>query len=787
MTEAFTYKQYKRMVEEQVQAMLDVLAFAATGNLDVEIEIPEGIDVLTDLAIGLSYLLDDMRELLAEQAKAQAELERRVAERTSELEQAVADLRLAQQRYVRQEWQQYAEEDLSVVTLPGTVEAEADLEWTPVLSQAIETQQPVVRANGHQALALPIHYSDEIIGVFGFAKEDERGWDEQDVAAVTTVMEQLGLALENQRLFDQTQAALKETQKRNEELALINRVVSAVTASLDLQANLQIIADELVASLSLGHVGIALLNNDRASMTLVADAPEPKDGRGFVGITFPLEGNTVTQEVITTKRPVILPNVQHDPRMAMLRNELRQRGTETLIIYPLNAGNEVIGTVGVDIVEKERQLTPEEMRLVETVVLQAGTAIQNARLFEQTERALTETASLYQSSADLNAAQTYDDILAVLRRHTTIGQRAQAVHLAYFDRPWTEGQQPEWIDILAQWFQEPSEEGLSRYRLADFPALRLLRTGTPIVIEDSQQDSRLDNRSRALLFEKSHTHSAVFAPLIVGGQWLGYIGIFYGQLTTFAEAEIRRLMGLAGQAAVTLQSIRLLEETNQLLESEQHQRRIADTLARAAGRMTETLDESELRQIVIDEIFDILRPDQINLYAWVEGERVFRLEQRRLAGLESEDRYVLGELLTPDQRPDLWQAYWHNRSSLKTLHQDGLLREHYCLPWHVGTRPAGIIEIFHTAQRLTIRPEDQRRCEIIVQQAAIAIQNARLYEAEQVRARREQLLREITTRVRSSTDVDTIMRTAVQEVGRILGRRAMIYIGDDPKAASVQE
>jgi GAF domain-containing protein len=65
----------------------------------------------------------------------------------------------------------------------------------------------------------------------------------------------------------------------------------------------------------------------------------------------------------------------------------------------------------------------------------------------------------------------------------------------------------------------------------------------------------------------------------------------------------------------------------------------------------------------------------------------------------------------------------------------------------------------------------------VADQLGIAIENRRLLEEAQTRVRREQLLREITTRVRNAVDAETIMRTAVQEVGRTLGRPAFIYLG----------
>ncbi len=58
------------------------------------------------------------------------------------------------------------------------------------------------------------------------------------------------------------------------------------------------------------------------------------------------------------------------------------------------------------------------------------------------------------------------------------------------------------------------------------------------------------------------------------------------------------------------------------------------------------------------------------------------------------------------------------------------------------------------------------------------IENRRLFEQAQTRAEREQILREVTNRIRGSVDVQTIMRIAAQEVGRVLGRPAFVYLGN---------
>jgi GAF domain-containing protein len=68
--------------------------------------------------------------------------------------------------------------------------------------------------------------------------------------------------------------------------------------------------------------------------------------------------------------------------------------------------------------------------------------------------------------------------------------------------------------------------------------------------------------------------------------------------------------------------------------------------------------------------------------------------------------------------------------------------------------------------------------EAVADQMALALENARLLEETQQRARRDRLIADITARVRSSRDPETILRTAVRELGAALGTdRARVQIG----------
>jgi GAF domain-containing protein len=66
------------------------------------------------------------------------------------------------------------------------------------------------------------------------------------------------------------------------------------------------------------------------------------------------------------------------------------------------------------------------------------------------------------------------------------------------------------------------------------------------------------------------------------------------------------------------------------------------------------------------------------------------------------------------------------------------------------------------------------------EQIALTLENMRLFEETRQRARREQIIREITTKIRGSTDLDTILQTTVQELAKVLGTsRTFVRLGTD--------
>ena len=75
--------------------------------------------------------------------------------------------------------------------------------------------------------------------------ERENAFGEAEVRLLSTVAASMGVALENARLFDETQRLLKETEQRAAELAVINSIQEGMAAELDFQAIIDLVGDKL--------------------------------------------------------------------------------------------------------------------------------------------------------------------------------------------------------------------------------------------------------------------------------------------------------------------------------------------------------------------------------------------------------------------------------------------------------------------------------------------------------------------------------------------------------------
>ena len=242
-------------------------------------------------------------------------------------------------------------------------------------------------------LYVPLQQGPRTIGVLSVQSYEINAYNEKDVKLLENIANQLAVAIQNALLYDQAQ------QRANEQ-ALLNQIVSSVTGSLDLKESLQNVADKIATYFKVGHVGITTISADKKSLILTADAPAPEGGSPDLGLTIPIAGNPATEKVIATRKSLLVKNVPTNPLTEPIRDIMARRGTKHLLILPMLAGEEVIGTIGVDILDETRILSENEIALLESIVIQIATAIQNARLYQNIQISETRFRDVALASAD---------------------------------------------------------------------------------------------------------------------------------------------------------------------------------------------------------------------------------------------------------------------------------------------------------------------------------------------------------------------------------------------------
>ena len=127
-------------------------------------------------------------------------------------------------------------------------------EWRPEMLEAVQAGQSVVRnAAAQPALAFPLKVRDQIVGVLDLQRDTaDHPWTDADQVLVETLTEQLALALESARLYE-------DTQRRAARERTIGQVAGRIRETLDMEAMLRIAAEQICQTLGLEDLVVRLV------------------------------------------------------------------------------------------------------------------------------------------------------------------------------------------------------------------------------------------------------------------------------------------------------------------------------------------------------------------------------------------------------------------------------------------------------------------------------------------------------------------------------------------------
>jgi GAF domain-containing protein len=461
-------------------------------------------------------------------------------------------------------------ENFTVMSLAGAgenvpVQVEQSLAGS-FIEKAIETSDILVTHDAEpsaigirSSMIVPLITGTGTIGTLNVGSKETHAYDDGDQSLALQIASLLSSVIVNKRL-------LTETEERAKELALINRVVAEVSSSLDIKYSLQVVADELAKAIDVDAVGIALMNPDMASLTVTAEYYDSKTAGSSLGYKIPIEGNLLTQKVLNERQTVLVEDAQNNPLTEPVHQGMRQRGLNTLYLIPMFAGNKIVGTVGIDIMEKGRLLSPSQLRLAETLVFQAATAVQNAQLYAQAEER-AEELTLINAVSDLASSH-----LELSGLFETVGQllcgtfAAESLYFALYNKqaetiafPYFFSHEDGVMDVAPRSFEQggytgqiiASRESLLRIVETEAPAEEMKAEGAQVIGSGRETDCYLGT------------------PMIVGNEVIGVLGLSsYREIRTYNKQDQRLLETLADTIGVAVQNIRQFQAAQRQAERE---------------------------------------------------------------------------------------------------------------------------------------------------------------------------------------------------------------------------
>ena len=573
-------------------------------------------------------------------------------------------------------------------------------------------------------MALPLVSRGEVIGAMTIQSAQEAAFSEEDAAVLQTMADQLANAIQNARLFRQTQESLQEVKTAHRHYL-------------------------------------------REEWEKYAEQRS-----GTVGYEYDLNQVVPLQEM----PPLELTSALREGCLVTQSGGDGREGTA--LLAPITLGGEPIGVLGFEEPERPRRWTPDETALIEAVTSQVALALENRRLFEQTQEALTETEALYSASWAIGAATSSAEVGQALMNYAATSG-VDAVRVLFFEHD--EQGRPVQMVMHEGWTVDgrPTQPYGTRLAMEDYPLTDFMNPNKPVVVEDVLTDERANEMVRTLISTISGLRSFAMVPITVGNRCMGTIFAGRDEPGPFAEELVRGYWTLAGQAATALDNLRLLEETRRHLEH-------ITTLYEIGQEITSTLDLDVMLQTIVDD-----------------AARLAGCQQTLIALLDVEKQELLHlvghgyskEHLQSITFEELWHGLtgWVMREKKPTLTQDILEDERETdearersqqmprrsvavAPLMVKGQVIGTLTGVNPRGESVLTREDLDVLVMLASQAAIAIENVRLFEESRIHAEELSVLNELARALTARLSVEEVLEEVHRGASRLLDT-TNFYIG----------
>jgi signal transduction histidine kinase len=442
----------------------------------------------------------------------------------------------------------------------------------------------------------------------------EHAFSDSDVRLLGTLANSMSVALENARLFS-------ETEQRNAELAVINSVQEGLVREMEMEAIYSLVGDRICDVLK--------------TRTLLVRTFDLESG--LENWDYAIENGV---RLFSEPRPIMWANrYLMENRIPLVVNSnyietAKKHGgsgvskglpPKSAIFVPMVVGDHVIGSISLQNVDRENAFSDSDVRLLTTLSNSISVALENARLFSETNRLLaesqqrtTELQTVNRISHALVSQLELDALLHLVGELMKETFKADIVYLAMYDRQ---------TDMI-RFPYEYGDKNPPR-KFGDGFTERIITSNEPLLINKGIDEIREQLKARRI---GRVTASFLGVPVTVGSQPIGVISVqSTEEENRFNENDLRLLSTIAANVSVAIQNAEAysklrsaLEDLKAVQEQLVQQEKLASLGQLTAGIAHEIKNPlnfvnnfSELSQELLDELREeVLKkaddPDYIN-------------------------------------------------------------------------------------------------------------------------------------------------------------------------------
>ncbi|HEY4691000.1 MAG TPA: GAF domain-containing protein [Anaerolineae bacterium] len=612
------------------------------------------------------------------------------------------------------------------------------------------------RPNTRSEIAVPLHMEERVIGVLNIESDRLNAFSADDVIMLETLAGQIDAALSLAELYH-------ETQRRAGNLSMLFAASQELGSSLDSDQVFGRLAQWAVSAADATSARVYVWDLQAGTGRLLAQYVGPRANAGerqsMIGVEQNLREVPQLIEVMKSRQPAVFTTDETHIDLPLWVT-LRRRGVRGALYLPLIVRERLIGCAEVWETGHSRTWSADVIHMCQTIANVAASAIDNARLFEaeRHRRAVAETirelAAVVSSSLDLRLI-----LEALLERASElIPHDAAVVYIAPLPRAG---------DAVPDELRIEASRGLPRDATPETIHLSpggLLDT----VLRSREVTIRADVSTLADEWPKrAEVRSWLGVPLIVKERAIGALTFDSGSPGRYRREHADIAETIANNAAVAIENARLYQETRQRLAE-------LETLQTVSLELIRSLDVERVSQAIADDALRLLNATAVHLFSLdVESDSLQMLAKSAAPGFEEIGQptprrggltmrvahqgktVVINDPLNDPTWAPVMRA-WVRPQAIASL------------PLNARERVLGVMNvIFHTPH--TITDNEVRVLSLLADQAATALENARLFQAEQRRARQLALVNRVGLEVTSILDLDQLAQIVVEEIHSAFG------------------